>query len=155
MANTYRFGDASRPGLLIGLAGRQAIPLIGGVLWMAFAMQTTAPVPLVALGPIVGVVVAFGRFRGAPLAEVGVPGLRLWWARRTGKARWVRASLLGAGPGYENDLPAQMAGLEIVEAPAPWLTPARRDRGRPRPQGRNRHRCAPCTGPRVPAVLAG
>jgi len=122
MANTYRFGDASRPGLLIGLAGRQAIPLIVGVLWMAFAMQTTAPAPIIGLGPVIAVIVAFGRFRGAPLAEVGVPGLRLWWARRTGKARWVRASLLGAGPGYENELPAQMAGLEIIEAPAAWLT---------------------------------
>jgi len=121
MANTNRFGDASRPGLLIGLAGRQAIPLIGGVLWMAFAMQTTAPVPVVAFGPLVGVIVAFGRFRGAPLAEVGVAGLRLWWARRTGKARWVRGSLLGAGPGYEHDLPVAMAGLDVVEVAVPWL----------------------------------
>lgn len=121
MANTYRFGDASRPGLLLGLAGRQAIPLIGGVLWMAFAMQTSVPVPFVVIGPVIAVVVAFGRFRGAPLAEVGLPGLRLWWARRTGKARWVRGSLVGAGPGYENDLPAPLVGLEVLEVPAPWV----------------------------------
>jgi hypothetical protein len=122
MANTYRFGDASKPGLLIGLAGRQALPLIGGVLWMAFTMQTAAPLPFVLAGPAVGVTVAFGRFRGAPLAEVGAPALRLWWARRTGKAKWVRSSLLGAGVGYELDVPAPMAGLEILEVPAPWLT---------------------------------
>jgi hypothetical protein len=121
MARTYRFGDSSRPGLLVGLAGRQAIPLIAGVLWMAFAMQTPAPVPFVVAGPVVGVVVAFGRFRGASLAEVGLPGLRMWWGRRTGRSRWVRASLLGAGPGYESDVPAAMAGLEIVEVAAPWL----------------------------------
>jgi hypothetical protein len=122
MANTYRFGDASKPGLLIGLAGRQALPLIGGVLWMAFTMQTAAPLPFVLAGPAVGVTVAFGRFRGAPLAEVAIPALRLWWARRTGKAKWVRSSLLGAGVGYELDVPPPMAGLEIFEVPAPWLT---------------------------------
>lgn len=122
MANTYRFGDASRPGLLIGLAGRQAIPLIAGVLWMAFAMQTAAPVPLVLAGPVIGVTVAFGRFRGAPLAEVLVPSCRLWVAQRRGRSRWVRASLIGAGPGYEADLPPVLAGLELVEAHASWLT---------------------------------
>ncbi len=122
MAGSYRFGDASRPGLLLGLSGRQAIPLVGGVLWMAFALQTTAAAPVVVAGPVAGLVVAFGRFRGAPLAEVGVPGLRLWWSRRTGRGRWVRASLLGAGPGYEDDLPAAMAGLEILEVPAGWLS---------------------------------
>jgi len=122
MARTYRFGDSSRPGLLLGLSARQAIPLIGGVLWMAFAMQTAAPVAFVVAGPVVGLVVAFGRFRGAPLAEVGGPGARLWLARRAGRATWVRASLLGAGPGYEADLPAQLDGLELVEVAAPWLS---------------------------------
>jgi hypothetical protein len=124
MANTYRFGDASRPGLLIGLAGRQAIPLIAGVLWMAFAMQTAAPLPLVLAGPVLGAVIAFGRFRGAPLAEVLTPTGRLWIAQRRGRARWVRTSLIGAGPGYETDLPPVLAGLELVEAPAVWLTRA-------------------------------
>lgn len=121
MAGTYRFGDASRPGLLLGLSMRQALPLIGGVLWMAFAMQTAVPFPLVIAGPVIGLVVAFGRFRGVPLAEVGVPGARLWVAQRAERARWVRASLLGAGPGYEADLPDQLEGLELVEVPAPWL----------------------------------
>jgi hypothetical protein len=121
MASTYRFGDASRPGLLIGLAGRQAIPLIAGVLWMAFALQTSAPVPFVMAGPILGVVVAFGRFRGAPLSEVLGPTCRLWVAQRRGRARWVRSSLIGAGPGYETDQPTVLAGLELVEMPAPWL----------------------------------
>ena len=122
MARTYRFGDASRPGLLLGLSGRQAVPLVGGVLWLTFAMQISAPVLIVLAGPVAGVVTAFGRFRGAPLAEVGGPGLRLWWARRAGNAQWIRASLLGAGPGYEDDLPVQLAGLEVLEVPTPWLT---------------------------------
>lgn len=121
MGRTYQFGDASRPGLLLGLSGRQVIPLIGGVLWLAFSMQTTAPVPLVLAGPLVGVVVAFGRFRGAPLAEVGAAGVRLWWKRRIGKARWVRSSLLGAGPGYESEQPDQLEGIDLLEVPAAWL----------------------------------
>ena len=29
-ARTYRFGDANRPGLLLGLGARQAIPLLAG-----------------------------------------------------------------------------------------------------------------------------
>jgi hypothetical protein len=121
MANSYRFGDSSKPGLLIGLSGRQVVPLVSGVLWMAFTMQTAAPMPFTLAGPVVGVVLAFGRFRGAPLAEVGAPGLRLGWARLTGSSRWVRSSLLGAGPGYENDLPTAMAGLELIEVTASWL----------------------------------
>jgi hypothetical protein len=120
MANTYRFGDASRPGLLIGLSGRQAIPIVAGVLWMALAMQTAAPVPIVLGGPIVGVIIAFGRFRGAPLAEVFAPACRLWIARRTGRACWVHSSLIAAGPGHV-DLPEPLGGLELIEAPAPWL----------------------------------
>lgn len=121
MATSYRFADASRPGLLVGLAARQAVPLIAGVLWMAFTMQTSAPLLLVLSGPVTGVVVAFGRFRGAPLSEILVPGARLWIARRTGRAGWVRSSLIGAGPGFEDDLPEPLEGLELHELPAPWL----------------------------------
>ncbi len=121
MANSYRFGDASRPGVLLGLSARQSVPLVASVLWLAFALQTAAPAPLVLAGPIVGVVVAFGRVRGAPLAEVAVPAVGLWWARRTGTSTWVRASLLGAGPGFEHDVPAPLEGLDLLEVRAPWL----------------------------------
>lgn len=122
MSAGYRFGDASRPGLLLGLSGRQAVPIIVGVLWLAFAMQTTLPVAVVVAGPLVGLVVAFGRVSGAPLAEVATPAGRLWWARRRRRSTWVRASLLGAGPGHEHEVPPPLAGLELVEVPAGWLS---------------------------------
>lgn len=121
MANSYRFSDSSRPGLLIGLAGRQAVPLVVGVLLMVLAVQVSAPLPVVLGGPAVGLVVAFGRFRGAPLSEVVVPVLKLWILRQAGRPRWVRSSLLGAGPGYEDELPDVLQGLELIEVPAPWL----------------------------------
>lgn len=122
MGRSYRFADASRPGLLLGLSGRQSIPLIAGVLWLAFAMQTAVPSPIVLAGPVLGLVVAFGRFRGAPLAEVAGPGMRMWGRRLRGRRTWVRASLLGAGPGYEHEIPAELDGLELLEARASWLT---------------------------------
>jgi hypothetical protein len=122
MARTYRFADASRPGLVLGLSARQAVPLIAGVLWLAIAMQFLASPAFVMSGPVAGVVVAFGRFRGAPLGEVFAPGLRLWWRRQGGRSTWVRSSLLGAGPGYEHEVPAELDGLEVLEVPAPWLS---------------------------------
>jgi hypothetical protein len=84
-------------------------------------MQTTVSLGFVLAGPILGVVVAFGRFRGSPVAEVGVPGFRLWLARRSKRAVWVRTSLVGAGPGYEDDLPEPLVGLELLECPMAWL----------------------------------
>ena len=92
------------------------------MLWLAGAMQTSAPAPVVLAGPVVAVVAAFGRFRGATLAEVAPGGLRIWWRRRRGRSTWVRASLLGAGAGYEHDVPAELDGIELLEAPAGWLT---------------------------------
>lgn len=124
MTASYRFGDSSRPGLLLGLSGRQAVPIIVGVLWLAFAMQTTLPLAVVLAGPGFGLMVAFGRVGGAPLTEVVIPFGRLWWSRRRGRATWVRASLLGAGPGHEHEVPAPLDGLELVEVPAAWLSRA-------------------------------
>ena len=40
---SYRFGDSSKPGLLLGLAARQTIPLAGGLLWLAAALQVHFP----------------------------------------------------------------------------------------------------------------
>lgn len=108
----YRFGDAHRPGLLLGLTGRQAAPLITGVLFLASVLQTPWP-PVVGLaGPLAGAALAFGRWRGAPLAETLAPGIALLARRRTGRARWCRPPLLG-----DNEhaaLPAVLRGLEIL-----------------------------------------
>lgn len=150
-ARTYRFGDASRPGLLLGLGPRQAVPVVAGLLWFAASLQTPAGIPGGLLGVAVGCGIAFGRWRRVPLAEVLAPAAKLWAARRTGRQRWVRTSLLATIPedrdGHE-DLPLVLKGIELLDMPPPtagawrrsiaivhdrrtgWLTAVVRVRGR-------------------------
>lgn len=112
-ARTYRFGDANRPGLLLGLGARQAIPLLAGVVWLAVILQTSLP-PLIGLvGPAIGVTVAFGRWRGSPLSETLLPGLALLARQPGGRARWTRPPLLGDP---EAAIPSLMRGLELIDA---------------------------------------
>lgn len=112
---TYRFSDSQRPGLLLGLSPRQAIPLATGVLVLAATLQTGLP-PLVGLlGPVFGITIAFGRWRGAPLTETLVPGANLTKRRLLRRRRWVRPPLLGDNTGGE--LPDVLAGLELTETP--------------------------------------
>lgn len=109
---SYRFGDANRPGLLLGLGARQAIPVLAGVLWLAGILQTSLPPLLGALGPVLGLTIAFGRWRGSPLSETLVPGVLLLVRRRARRARWVRPPLLGDP---DAALPAVMCGLELLD----------------------------------------
>jgi len=109
----YRFGDAQRPGLLLGLSARQAIPVIGGILVLALTLQTPAPPLLGVLGPVVGTAVAFGKWQGASLSETLVPATRLWLLRRIGCHRWLRPPLLGDNSGHA--LPPQLRGLELLD----------------------------------------
>jgi hypothetical protein len=106
---TYRFGDATRPGLLLGLAPRQAAPLVVGVLVLAGILQSPIPPVVGLLGPAGGLIIAFGRVRGAPLSECLVPGLRLVLAGR--RRRWIHHPI-----GSSDLVPTQLAGLSLVEA---------------------------------------
>lgn len=106
---TYRFGDAARPGLLLGLGPRQAAPLVVGVLVLATVLQSALPAVVGVVGPVGGLIVAFGRWRGAPLLECLVPGLRLVLAGR--RRRWVHHPLGGSGA-----VPPHLAGLTLVES---------------------------------------
>jgi hypothetical protein len=72
-ARTYRFGVAAAPGVLLGLPLRQAVPVIGGIVWLAACLQTPLSVPGGLVGLVIAVVVAFGRWRGAPIADTFVP----------------------------------------------------------------------------------
>lgn len=119
---TYRFGDSSTPGVLLGLSVRQAVPVIAGVLWLAAALQA----PLGALAPVsglaglaVGGFVAFGRWRGAPVTEISGPGLRLSARHGAGRKRWTRAVLLGTPTGTPRaePVPPTLAGLELLSLP--------------------------------------
>lgn len=124
-ARAYRFGDATRPGLLLGLSGRQAIPLIVGIVSLAVVLQTPLP-PLVGLiGPVVGFVAAFGRWRGLLAAETALPASRLLAHRLGGERRWVRPSLVGDNS--DAALPVPLRGLELLEPPG-WPVGVVRDR---------------------------
>lgn len=114
-ARSYRFSDSQRPGLLLGLGARQAIPVIAGVLFLATVLQTPIPPVAGVAGPVLGCVVAFGQWRGAALSETLVPGTRLWVARRCGRRRWLRPPLLGDNT--EHALPGPLRGLELIEVP--------------------------------------
>jgi hypothetical protein len=115
----YRFGDGARAGVLLGLGLRQALPLVLGMLWLTLWLMAQLPI-VGMIGPLVGVVVSFGRWRRAPLFEVAVPGARLTFARWHRRRTWVRRPLLAAGPGFEHDLPTPLAGLELLDTPALW-----------------------------------
>jgi hypothetical protein len=115
----YRFGDSARAGVVLGLSLRQSLPLIVGAGWLTLCLAAGQPVPGM-VGVFVGGVVAFGRWRRAPLYEVAVPGLRLVWARLRRRGPWVRASLLGAGLGWDDQLPPALAGLELLEHRLDW-----------------------------------
>jgi hypothetical protein len=110
----YRFGDATRSGVLLGLSARQSLPLIAGVAWLTLLL--VAQQPLVGMaGLVVGGVAAFGRWRRAPLYEVALPGGRLLRDRLARRRPWVRSSLLAAGPGWDDELPSALAGMELLE----------------------------------------
>jgi hypothetical protein len=115
----YRFGDAARAGVLLGLSARQSLPLIAGVVWLTVLLVARQPLAGMA-GLAVGGVAAFGRWRRAPLYEVAVPGGRLLWNRLARRGPWVRSSLLGAGPGWDDQLPAALAGLELLAVDVDW-----------------------------------
>jgi hypothetical protein len=116
----YRFGAAGRVGVLLGLSARQSVPLIVGVCWLTVLLVARQPV-IGMVGMIGAVVVAFGRWRRAPLHDVAVPGLRLAWQRVLRRGPWVRASLLGAGPGWEDQLPPALVGVEVLDVEVGWV----------------------------------
>ena len=114
-ARTYGFSDSQRPGLVLGLSSRQAIPLATGVLLFAASLQTRIP-PLVGMvGPVIGTTIAFGRWRGAPLIETLIPGTRHGLKRVRRQRRWVRSPLLGDNT--DTALPGVLKGLELTEVP--------------------------------------
>ncbi len=115
----YRFGGAGKAGVLLGLSMRQAAPLVAGCVWLTLALMAGVPW-LAIVGPFVGALVSFGRLRGAPLYDVAIPGARLAMAHRLRRATWVRRSLLAGGPGYDDDLPEALVGLELLDVEAVW-----------------------------------
>ena len=113
----YRFGDSSRAGVVLGMSVRQTVPLVVGVLWLTVMLMVGLPI-IGAAGPLAGGVVSFGTWRRAPLYEVASPGSRLTWARLRGHKAWTRQHLTA----NDNELPAGLRGIEILEIPSTWQT---------------------------------
>lgn len=113
----YRFGGSGRPGVLLGLGLRQSAPLVAGCVWLTLALM--AGFPLVGLvGPITGAVMSFGRWRGVPVFDVAVPGVRLGLLRRTKRDTWMRRPLLATST--KAALPKVLDGLELFDVPGEW-----------------------------------
>jgi hypothetical protein len=114
----YRFGDSSQPGVLLGLSISQAVPVVSGVLWLALCLQTPLSAPVGLIGAGCGLVVAFGRWRGAPITEILMPSSRLWVRRRLRRHRWHRP-VVAATTSAElpEPLPPVLAGIDIIELP--------------------------------------
>src|SRR5690606_7560487 len=87
--------------------------------------QTPLPPLAGLLGPLLGFAMAFGRWRGLPIAETAIPAGRLLARRLTGKRRWVRPSLIGDNSMAA--LPVPLRELELLE-PAGWPVGVVRDR---------------------------
>lgn len=118
-AARYRFGDSSRSGMLLGLSLRQGAPLVTGMLWLALALMIE--LPLVGLvGLALASIASFGRWRHAPLYDIATPGAQLGLRRLRGRGVWARRSLIGAGSGFGDVLPAALAGLELIETSIDW-----------------------------------
>jgi hypothetical protein len=113
----YRYGDSARPGVVLGLGVRQAAPIVVGALWLTVFLALGAPI-VGFVGPVLGAVLALGRWRGAPLHDVAQPTVRLLARRVRGRATWTPTGLRGPHA-RRKDVPAVLRGIEIVEAPAP------------------------------------
>jgi hypothetical protein len=119
-AARYRFSDSARAGVLLGMGLRQAAPLVAGMLWLILMLSIGLPALGIG-GPVLGAVIAFGRWKHAPLYEVAVPGVRLLAARWRGRRTWTRASLLAVGNGAKEDLPKALRGVTLREVEIDWM----------------------------------
>ena len=116
---TYSFGESARPGVLLGFPPRQVLPVGVGVLVAAFGLMAGL-YPLAIIGPLAGLVIAFARWRGAPLYEIAVPSIAL--LRAGGRKTWTAESLVADDPESAGDLPAELRGLELVSTSWEWAT---------------------------------
>lgn len=118
-AARYRFGDPGRIGIVLGMSLRQTAPIVAGVIWLTVMMVLGLPI-VGALGPVVGIAVALGRWKRAPLYEVAGPGSKLVMQRVTGRSMWRRRSLAHSRPLVEQDVPPALRGLRLVDVAVTW-----------------------------------
>ncbi|MGH9014390.1 MAG: SCO6880 family protein [Acidimicrobiia bacterium] len=118
----YRFAPRDRAGWILGLGATQCLTLSACLLVGALLVSAGAPTIVAAVPLIAGVVFSFARWQGRPL-HAWAPVLAAWGVLRLGGAtRWTaRVPLLAeTGAPKAAPLPPFLAGLEILEASAPW-----------------------------------
>ncbi|WP_040492724.1 SCO6880 family protein [Ilumatobacter nonamiensis] len=116
----YHFGDGTGAGVLLGMSMRQAAPLVLGVVWLTLGFMVGLVV-IGMIGPVLGAIASFGRWKRAPLHEVAIPGATLLSDRLRGRDTWTRRSLLSAGEApVPGELPKPMLGLELLEESIAW-----------------------------------
>lgn len=147
----YRFSDGARVGVLLGMSIRQALPIVVGVLWLTLMLMVGLPV-LGMVGPVVGTIVAIGRWKRAPLYEVAAAAFAHGGVRTRKRSTWHRRSLLAAGPGFDTDLPEPLRGLELHDVTIVWHPALACGRHRARPSVRHRVDGAPARSEGFPVA---
>ena len=99
--------------MILGLSGRQAIPITIGILALAVVLQTGLHPLIGVIGPLLGITIAIGKWRSAPLTDTLIPGSRLNLAKTLRRHRWVRPPLVGDNTNHT--LPGPLRGLELIE----------------------------------------
>ena len=143
----YRFGDAARSGVLLGLSVRQPSPLVPGCVWLTLCLVARQPLVGMRSGLAAGVVACVRAVAARP----AVRGRRPRGPPRRGTgccvvAPWVRAVRCSApDPVSTIDLPPALAGLELLEIELDVAADA----------GRRRRWCVTGRAGTVSIVLAG
>lgn len=117
---TYRLSPLVRAGLFGSMPASQVVVLgVGAGLSFVGIMFRLFPWAL--LPVLVAAIVAFKRVGMWPLHEL-IPMKLRWWVRRD-QHRWFRpVPLLTPGEELSGGLPAPMAGLELLDVDASWLS---------------------------------
>lgn len=117
----FRFSQSGQPATVMGRPIQQVAPVVVGGIF-AVVMMMAGQILTGLIGPVLGLAVALGRWKDTPIYEMAAPGTRLWLKRRTGRDTWIRRNLTATTNNDDGEeLPAALAGLELVEAAATWL----------------------------------
>jgi hypothetical protein len=119
----YRFPPLVRTGLFGSMPAAQVLVLAVGC-GISFVGILLRWMPWALIPALLAAVVAFARVGGWPLYEV-IPMRAAWLlARSRGRDRWFRPLPLlpTEGSPHDDALPPPMAGLQLLEVDAPWVT---------------------------------
>jgi hypothetical protein len=117
---TYHFPPLDRSGALLGLSGRQCAVLGAGAIAAGWLVDRAAPTPLVLAALMAALVLAFARVGTESMCDRLPTLIHFALGGAIGRHRWFAEVPLIGSPGRavspHVDLPAFMAGLEIMNA---------------------------------------